>query len=287
MKNAFLLWAALCFMRPACGQHILNNGIMPDLVRDLDTTVFKTIMPEKNGFTRAYLVADPGISFITSTKSRMDVPGSVLICVEGNLLNGQRTGLFTSYVIDNVDHNKRYKIDEQDFKNNLIDGHWKSFDLDGNLKFDLLYARGKSRGKSVYYAADGKTVQQTNNFHNDSVFIATGYFEGGIKKQEQTMVNNVPNGPSKVYYPNGKIKSTATFLNGQFNDTLKYYYDNGQLWTEEVFKNGLDWTIISNYNKTGKPQPAGTLTNDNGTRILYNKEGEVVDTVTYLNGKSQ
>jgi len=284
MKNALLLWAALCFGKLASAQH---DGMMPDLVRDLDTTVFKNVVPDRTGFTRIYAVTDPGISFISVTKSRIELPGSALVCLEGNLTDRMRKGLFTTYVIDRDNHSKRYKIQERDFKNDLIDGHMKAFDLDGTLKYDLLYVKGKSLGKSVYYEADGKTVRQINNYLNDSVFIATIYLDGVTKKEERTLVNNVPNGPSKVYYPNGQIMSAATFLNGQFNDTLKYYYDNGLLWTEEIFKNGLDWTILNNFDKNGNPHPAGTLSNGNGTRILYNEDGKVTDTVTYVNGVSQ
>jgi antitoxin component YwqK of YwqJK toxin-antitoxin module len=291
MKNAFLLWAALCFAILAPAQHIagkLNDGVVPDLVRDLDTTVFKSVVPDKTGFTRIYAVTDPGISFISGgSRSRIELPGSALVCMEGNVTDRLRKGVFTTYVIDNDNHGQRYKIQERDFKNDLLDGHVKAFDLDGTLKYDLLYVKGKSLGKSVYYEADGKTVRQTNNYLNDSVFIATVYFDGVTKKEERTMVNNVPSGPSKVYYPNGQIMSEATFANGQFNDTLKYYYDNGVLWTEEIFKNGLDWTILNNFDKNGKPQPAGNLTNGNGTRILYNEQGQILDTVIYIDGISK
>jgi antitoxin component YwqK of YwqJK toxin-antitoxin module len=288
MKNAFLLWAALCLANLVSAQSAIGNrntAIMPDLVKDLDTTVFKEVLPAKTGFTRMYAVLDPAISFISpGSKTRIDLPGSVLVCVEGNLTNSLRNGLFTTYVIDKHNHSRRYRIAEQDFKNGLIDGHYKAFDLDGTLKYDLLYVKGNSLGKSVYYMADGKTPKQTNNYLNDSVFVATIYFDGGVKKQEQTMLRNVPNGPSKVYYPNGQLMSTATFLNGQFNDTLKYYYDNGALWTEEIFKNGLDWTILNNFGKNGTPQPAGTLTHGYGTRILYTETGQPTDTITYENG---
>ena len=260
---------------------------MPDLVRDRDSTVFKNIIPGKNGFTRVYQVADPDVSFVSSTsKTRIPLPGSVLFYEEGNLVNGQRTGLFTTYVTDYNDHHKKYKIHEQNFKNNLLDGHWKAFDLGGTLKFDMMFTNGRQSGFSMYYGPDGKTITETCQYSNDSVAVMTK-FENGKKQQVQTMVNGIKNGSGTVYYPNGSIMSTATFLNGQFNDTLKYYYPNGVLWTEEIFKNGLDWTVLNNFDSTGKPRDAGTLRDGNGTRVLYTEEGEVRQVVTYLKGLVQ
>lgn len=258
---------------------------VPHLVTVLDTAEFKPELASGNGFERTYILADADISYIGSvSKKRQYVSEKLVICLEGTLVNGKGNGVFTSYVIDSINHSRRYKISEQDYKNDTIDGHWKAFDIGGTLKYDLLYIKGRSRGKSVYYEADGRTVKQTNYYRNDSVFIATTYFDGIRKQEEQTLVNNVPNGPAKVYYPNGRIMSTVNFLNGQFNDTLKYYYDNGVLWTEEIFKKGRDWTVLNNFDKKGKPRPAGDLKDGYGTRILYTEQGLVSDTVTYVNG---
>jgi antitoxin component YwqK of YwqJK toxin-antitoxin module len=286
MKNAFLMFVLLCLGSVAHAQQSTPaaNGTMPDLVRDRDSTTFKNILPGKNGFTRIYQVADPDVSFISSaSKTRIGLPGSVLMCEEGTLVNGQRNGLFTTYVTDNTDHHKRYKIHEQNFKNNLLDGHWKAYDLGGTLKYDMMFTQGRQSGFSVYYGPDGKTVTETCQFANDSMAVMTK-FEDGKKQQVQTLVNGIKNGTGTVYYANGSIMSTAIFLNGQFNDTLKYYYPNGVLWTEEIFKNGLDWTVLNNFDSTSKTRDAGTLKNGNGTRILYTEEGEVRQVVTYLNG---
>lgn len=186
MKNAFLLLAALCFSNLARAQQMAgktDEAGIPNLVRDLDTTEFKSLTPAKNGFMRIYGVNDPGVTFISNgTKKRIELPGEVLVCLEGNIVEGKRQGQFTTYVVDNANHNRRYRIHEQDYRNNLVDGHWKAFDLGGTLKYDLLYVKGKSLGKSVYYMADGKTLQQTNNYLNDSVFVATTYFDGVRKK---------------------------------------------------------------------------------------------------------
>jgi antitoxin component YwqK of YwqJK toxin-antitoxin module len=286
MKNAFLMFVLLCLGSVAHAQQSTPaaNGTMPDLVRDRDSTTFKNITPGKNGFTRLYQVVDPDVSFISGvSKTRIPLPGSVLICEEGNLVNGQRTGLFTTYVTDNTNHSKKYKIHEQNFKSGLLDGHWKAFDLGGTLKSDMMFTHGRQSGFSVYYGPDGKTATETCQFANDSMAVMTK-FEDGKKQQVQTLVNGIKNGTGTVYYANGSIMSTAIFLNGQFNDTLKYYYPNGVLWTEEIFKNGLDWTVINNFDSTGKTRDAGTLKNGNGTRILYTEEGEVRQVVTYLNG---
>jgi len=289
VKNIFLL-AILFVITSAKAQNRVpatraTDPNVPKLVTRLDTAEFKPLLPSGNGLQRTYLLVDADISYIRAiSKNRDFLSEKVVVCIEGNLVDGKANGLFTSYVMDSLNHSKRYKISEQDYKNDTIDGHWKAFDIGGTLKYDLVYVKGKSHGKSVYYGADGRTIQQTNYYRNDSVFIATTYYDGVRKQKEQTLVNNVPNGPAKVYYPNGRIMSTVNFLDGQFNDTLKYYYDNGVLWTEEIFKKGKDWTVLNNFDKKGKARAAGTLTNGYGTRILYSEQGQVTDTVTYVNG---
>lgn len=290
MKNALVIFTLLILSAVSQAQQSASatDGGMPDLVRDWDSTTYKNIKPGKNGFTRLYQVNDPDISFISGiSKTRIGLPGSVLIYEEGNLVNGKRTGLFTTYVIDNNDHHKKYKIHEQDFKNDLVDGHWKAYDLGGTLKYDMMFTKGRPSGYSVYFGPDGKTATETCRFSNDSVAIVTKFADNGKKQQVQTMVHGIKNGPGTVYYPNGNIMSTANFVNDQFNDTLKYYYPNGVLWTEEIFKNGLDWTVLNNFDSTGKPRDAGTLKNGNGTRILYTEEGEVRQVVTYIKGVAQ
>lgn len=70
-----------------------------------------------------------------------------------------------------------------------------------------------------------------------------------------------------------------------FNVKFIYRYNNGKLWRELIFKNGKPWTVISNYDLTGKPQKKGTLKNGNGTLYEYDEGSNLLRIEEYKNGE--
>ena len=92
-----------------------------------DTAEFKPIVPKKDGFVRTFIIADPLI-WDTDDNNTTHVTGSAvhaLICIEGQYKNSERDGVFTFRIIDSFDHSKRYKIWEQTFLNNKLNGNGK------------------------------------------------------------------------------------------------------------------------------------------------------------------
>ena len=70
----------------------------------------------------------------------------------------------------------------------------------------------------------------------------------------------------------------------KYSGLSKQYHNNGQVWTERLYKNGLLISVLSNYDKNGKPLDKGTLVNGNGTLNLYNEEGKLYLIETYKDG---
>lgn len=67
--------------------------------------------------------------------------------------------------------------------------------------------------------------------------------------------------------------------------SYQYYFDNGQLWTESQFKNNSMFTILSNFDRNGKPRDKGILKDGNGTVNFYTEEGVIYLIRNYQDGK--
>jgi hypothetical protein len=99
------------------------NYTKKHFVKYKDTSEFKAIRPINSGSLRTFVLThiemfdldDDNTTFIKNSDS-------VLLCIEGNELNGKREGKFNFYVIDSCDHKKKYKIWEQTFSNDKLNG---------------------------------------------------------------------------------------------------------------------------------------------------------------------
>jgi len=83
--------------------------------------------------------------------------------------------------------------------------------------------------------------------------------------------------------PSSYIFETIDLAPG-FNGVYTYKYSNGKLWSEVLYKNGLPWTVLSNFDISGKPQEKGSLLNGNGTRYVYDEKGALISKFIYENG---
>jgi len=254
-----------------------------------DTVLFKPIVPKGEGLVRSFITANPEV-WDTDDNNTTYIKAGVkaLICIEGLYKNDKREGLFSFYLIDSFDHSKRYKIWEQDFINNQLNGKWKTFTLIGTIVRYQTFKNDSLNGVSRDYWIDGKTIMDKREYFNGrNKFIIRKYYKTGNVKQETMIENGTLNGPAKEFYEDGKIMEEVYFKNGEYDKTRKYYFPNGQLWIEQEYKNGLRWNVIANYDEKGNKRNAGTLKNGNGTVILYNEDGTVSETLTYKNGIEQ
>lgn len=251
-----------------------------------DPKEFVRIIPAKDGFCRTYILANPPIWDLDDNRSTYIKGGqAALLCVEGQYKAGLRDGVFTFYLIDSLDHTKRYKIWEQTFLKDKLNGEWRTFSLAGTLVNFQTYKNDSLDGVARDFWIDGKSILKERIFFNGgSKYIYKEFFKGGILSKEMTFVNEVPNGPAKQFYPDGVLKDEVILRNGKPNGLRRYYYPSGKIWIEQEMKDGLPWTVIANYTESGQKRNPGTLVNGNGTVIFYNEDGSIRETVTYKNG---
>jgi antitoxin component YwqK of YwqJK toxin-antitoxin module len=267
------------------------NGQQPDyanrkFVRDEDTTEFRDLKPAGGGFCRSYettlvQVYDLNADSTAYTTNRQ----LALLCSEGQLRNNKREGLFTSYLIDDADHSKRFKVWEQTYVNNKLDGQWRVFTLHGGLVRFQTYRNDSLNGISRTYWIDGKGIMDEHEYFNGkNKFIERTFYKNGKTELEMPYENGKPNGTIKRYYATGTIQETEEMKNGRADGVRRYYYPNGQLSFDQVYRAGNCWEVRTNYSQKGQRRKAGTLHNGNGTVIFYNEDGTVREVKTFVNG---
>jgi antitoxin component YwqK of YwqJK toxin-antitoxin module len=251
-----------------------------------DSLEFRSVIPQKEGLARIYLEARPEIWDVDDDKTTYIRAGKkVLLCSEGMYKNGQKSGLYNVYLIDSFEHKKRYKIWEQTYSDDKLNGEWNIYTLKGKLVSSQNYKNDSLSGTTKTYWIDGKSlVEEREYFNGGNKYVLKEYAENGKVTQETTIINDVGEGPSKTYYTNGALKDEVNLKNGVPDGLRRYYYPSGKIWIEQEYKNGNLWTVIANYTIDGKKKDPGTLKKGNGTVIFYNDDGTVRETAIYRNG---
>jgi antitoxin component YwqK of YwqJK toxin-antitoxin module len=258
-------------------------------VRENDTTEFKVIYPKKNGFVRTYIVDHPQIWDIDDDSTTFIMGGvQALLCFEGQHKKGKKEGLFNVFLIDSADHSKRYRIWEQNYSNDKLNGRWNIYTLRGTLVSYQTFKNDSLHGVARQFWIDGRKIMtETEYFNGRNKFIGRNYYDNGNLKSEVPIEGGRINGSGKKYYEDGTIQEVAEFKDDVFDGVRKYFYPNGQVWIEQVYKQGKSWTVVANYTEDGQKRDAGTLRNGNGTIIFYDEDGTVREVREYVNGEQK
>jgi antitoxin component YwqK of YwqJK toxin-antitoxin module len=279
-----------------------------------DTTKFKPTKPPMNGFSKVYLELQRPEIWDTDDNNTTQVTGytPALVCIEGNFKNGKKNDIFKAYLIDSFDHSKRYKIWEQTYLEDKLNGEWRTYFLNGTLAKVATYKDDTLHGIYRKFWIDGKTIEEEREYLNGSnTYVERTYFKSGKPERETPYKNGKINGIVRAYYENGQLKSVTpavndqehglvkryyedgtlmeelSTVNGKFHGIRKYYHPNGKLWSVEEYKNGMPWNAIANYTDKGMKRPQGTLKNGTGTLIFYDDNGAVSETLKFTNGQQQ
>ncbi len=246
---------------------------------------FVAIHTQKDGIERTYLVATPVIWDVDDHYTTyVQHAQKVLICIEGSTVHGKREGVFTTYVMDSLHHKKRYKIYEQTYSKDKLNGPWRTYCLSGNLQGFETYRDDSLSGNAKTFWIDGETILEEREYLDGRrKFIVKQYVDGKLT-EEHRFVNGVSEGLAKRYYPSGIVKEDALFKNGLANGPRRYFYPSGKIWAEREEKDGKPWTVIGNYSEEGIKRDPGTLKEGNGTMILYKEDGSVRDIIVYKSG---
>jgi hypothetical protein len=231
-------------------------------VRFEDSTEFTTAKPAADGFSRSYETDAVQIYDLdTDSTTYMMKRQQVLLCEEGQLKNRKREGVFSFYVIDAADHSKRYKVWEKTFVAGKLSGEWRTYSLRGGIVRLETYKNDSLNGVSRTYWIDGKGIMDEREYLN------------GRSRYIQ-----------RIFYKNGKPEAETGYANGIPDGVSRHYYPNGQLETDEIIRSGKEWEIRGSYTENGVRRKGGTLRGGNGTVVIYNEDGSVKGTKTFVKG---
>jgi antitoxin component YwqK of YwqJK toxin-antitoxin module len=283
-RRFVLLFVAASFVTFVIGQK--PKYTYKKFLSEFDSSTLKNVS-NANGLMRKYMIVENIEVYDLDDDHTTFIKGNItaVLCFEGHQKNGRKEGIENVFLIDSLHHSKRYKIWEQTYSNDKLNGNWTTFTLSGTVYSFHNYKNDSLDGISRYFSIDGKTiVSETDYFNGQNKFIKKTFYQSGKIKFEVPYEDDKINGTGKEYYENGKIKDITEFKDGEFNGVRKYYYSSGQLWIEQIYKGGKNWTVIANYTDKGVKRTPGTLMNGNGTIIYYNEDGTVREVITYVNG---
>ena len=154
------------------------------------------------------------------------------------------------------------KKSEKTYKDDLLHGYYKEYDIRGNLVLTMLYDNGAIVKSKV---EDEPDIEIINKYDDNNKLIYSGPYR-----------NNVPVGVHREYDKNGKV--TNAFV----------YNDNGLLLSEGIVdeagnRNGK-WKDLY---PDGKTQAEGSYTDNRRTGLwkFYNSSARVEQTGYYNNGR--
>jgi antitoxin component YwqK of YwqJK toxin-antitoxin module len=258
-------------------------------VAQSDTIDFRPSRAVKNGVSKTYI--ETSISFYdvddnNTTAIKGNLP--VLLYIESEMKNNKKNGVCRQYVIDSLDHKKLYLIAEQTYANDKLNGPWKIYNLKGTMVSLQSFKDDSLSGISRMYWIDGKKIMsEADYFNGTKKFITRDFFKNGKVARETMIVNMVPNGEVKEYYESGVLKDKYSVKNGMRDGLRTYYYPDGKPWIQTIYKEDKTWTIVANYDSKGNKRNAGTLTEGNGTMILYDDDTIIRQIITLKNGIEQ
>lgn len=256
------------------------------LLTAYDSNRVKVVLSE-NGFMRTYLQFSVELWDVDDDNTTHIRGGRMaIVVIEGQRVNGKREGLFKAYVLDSVNRDLRYKIWEQNYKDDKLNGEWRTYNLRGVLVEVKTLLNNELNGLTKQFWIDGKTIMVERVHHNSiSDFTERTMHSNGKIRTEVEVVNDKANGVFREFYPSGILMDSVRFVNSQREGLRTYNYPDGRTWILQEYKNGKPWTIIANYDSKGNKRNAGTLKNGNGTVIYYDDDTTVREVISYRNGE--
>ena len=167
-------------------------------------------------------------------------------------------------------------------------GIWKHYYENGQLEKEGILEGSifeiKEEGFWQFYYENGQLKEKGHfiNGKKDSLWLF--YYEDGSLYEEGYYENDLPSGPCKIYYPDGTLEEQGNYLNGELDGEWSVFYDNGKLQIRNLWKEGRLLEMLECRDGLGNELNCGTLKNGNGTVIIYDFDGKVLEEREYKDG---
>ena len=219
---------------------------------------------------------------------------------------GLKQGLWRSYYT-----NGRIMI-ESNYKDDILNGPYKEYDEDGNLRVMLQYAKGNlieeidtaemgieirnetdNDGNIVYSGSYKKSIPVgIHRFYdkNGNVINAYLYSDFGIKLGEGIITSEgKKEGEWSYFNMDGSVRSRGNFSNNLEQGGWKYYYRNGRTEQTGVFKNGKADGLWKWYYENGdlKREEEYIGGKEEGIYVEYDTLGGIITNGSYFDGQRE
>jgi antitoxin component YwqK of YwqJK toxin-antitoxin module len=122
--------------------------------------------------------------------------------------------------------------------NNKMNGIWRSYYENGNLKSSVNYKDGKVDGIAYFYYNDNKESTMAEVIYEQDIMtgIYQEFFQNGAQKVKLNHKNGQMHGDAEFYYPTGRIKVKGEYKNNEKRGKWLIYNENGELVDKEKMK---------------------------------------------------
>jgi len=173
--------------------------------------------------------------------------------------------------INNGNGTKFIPINEKDYMlakyvNKKQEGPVHICDNNGNLKGVFHVKNNKKNGREIAYFQDENILSDKSD---------------SVMKYCIDWIDDKIHGNIKTWYSNGVMESQKQFANNKKNGSSVYWYKDGSLMSVEEYEN--DKLINGKYFKKNNNDPISEVKNGNGTAIIYDAEGVLIEKITYQN----
>jgi antitoxin component YwqK of YwqJK toxin-antitoxin module len=194
---------------------------------------------------------------------------------QDNLLNGTSISYYGSGQV----------AERIPFKMGEINGVYESFFPDGRPKQRVAFVDGQEQGEFTQFHADGTLAIVANfskgildgvweEYDDQGRLLAQGSYRQGDRFGEW----------KEVYPLVPEFYQKGNYVNGAKNGTWQVLGKEGFVHQEESFKDGVLTEISAFTTRLGEVLDAGSLTNGDGKRVLYDAEGNRLEKGRYTNG---
>ncbi|MEN8224933.1 MAG: toxin-antitoxin system YwqK family antitoxin [Bacteroidota bacterium] len=190
-------------------------------------------------------------------------------------------------------------------------GEWKSYDVDGNLKFEGHFVDNIPVGTFTYYYPNGKVKaisemhdmgrrSRTKVFHDNGRLMGEGnyldkvkdstwnYYSDfdGLHLSREYYINGKLDSTVLNFYPNGKVAEEIPYELGRKEGVWKQYFTDGKLKLKATYINDRLEGLMLIYHLNGVPEVSGMYKNNfkNGLWIYFNEKGVVNKKETFVRG---
>ncbi len=123
---------------------------------------------------------------------------------------------------------------------NQINGLWRTFYKNGNLRSSVNYKDGKVEGIAYFYYNDKVNSKKAEvTYENDQIIdFYLEFYDNGAQKSKIEYENGEMHGDAEFYYRTGRLKIAGKYKKGKKDGKWKYHNEAGEVIKKEKYNKG-------------------------------------------------